>query len=81
VNNEKNVLNGYNLSEAKGLQRPVTHLISLNQSTREEKEQTMRLYVAKSRFFKKGDPFRICTDYEHECFYDRTRTLNLPKED
>lgn len=81
VNNEKNVLNGYNLSEAKGLQRPVTHLISLNQSTREEKEQTMRLYVAKSRFFKKGDSFRICTDYDHECFYDRTRTLNLPKED
>lgn len=81
VNNEKNVLNGYNLSEAKGLQRPVTHLISLNQSTREEKEQTMRLYVAKSRFFKKGDPFRICTDYEHECFYDRQRTLNLPKDD
>lgn len=81
VNNEKNVLNGYNLSEAKGLQRPVTHLISLNQSKREEKEQTMRLYVAKSRFFKKGDPFRICTDYDHEIFYDRTRTLNLPKED
>lgn len=81
VNNEKNVLNGYNLSEAKGLQRPVTHLISLNQSVREEKEQTMRLYVAKSRFFKKGDPFRICTDYEHEIFYDRQRTLNLPKDD
>src|SRR5574344_1860629 len=77
VNNEKNVLNGYNLSEAKGLQRPVTHLISLNQSSREEKEQTMRLNVAKSRFFKKGDAFRICTDYEHEQFYDRVRTMNL----
>ena len=78
VNNEKNVLNGYNLSEAKGLQRPCTHLISLNQSSREEKEQTMRIYVAKSRFFPKGQAFRICTDYAHECFYDRQRTLNLP---
>lgn len=77
VNDEKNVLNGYNLSEAKGLQRPLTHLITMNQSTREEKEQTMRLYVAKSRFFRKGEPFKICTDYDHEKFYDRVRTLNL----
>jgi len=81
VNNEKNVLNGYNTAECKGLQRPCTHLISLNQSDREAKEQTMRINVAKSRFFRKGEPFRICTDYEHECFFDRTRTLNLPKED
>lgn len=80
VNNEKNVLNGYNLSEAKGLQRPCTHLISLNQSVNEEKEHTMRLYVAKSRFFPKGSPFRICTDYEHEIFYDRGATLNLSKQ-
>lgn len=80
VNDEKFVLNGYNLSEAKGLQRPCTHLISLNQSRREDKENTMRIYVAKSRFFKKADPFRICTDYEHEQFYSRERTLNLPSE-
>lgn len=80
VDDEKFVLNGYNLSEAKGLQRPCTHIISLNQSRREDKENTMRLYVAKARFFKKADPFRICTDYEHERFYDRERTMNLPVE-
>ena len=33
---------------------PMTHLITLNQSDNEMKEDTMRLYVAKSRFFKKG---------------------------
>ena len=81
VDDEKFVLNGYNLSEAKGLQRPCTHIISLNQSRREDKEDTMRLYVAKSRFFKKADPFRICTDYQHERFYDRERTLNLPSDE
>lgn len=80
VDDEKFVLNGYNLSEAKGLQRPCTHIVSLNQSRREEKENTMRLYVAKSRFFKRAEPFRICTDYEHEQFYSRERTLNLPSE-
>lgn len=77
VNDEKFVLNGYNLSEAKGLQRPCTHIISLNQSRNEDRENTMRIYVAKSRFFKKSEPFKICTDFEHEVFYDRQATLNL----
>lgn len=79
INDEKNVLTAYNTSEAKGLSRPLTHLISLNQSSREEKENTMRLHVAKSRFFKKGEPFKIATDYEHEVYYDRERTMRLNK--
>lgn len=77
LNDEKNVLTAYNTSEAKGLCRPLTHLITLNQSNREEKENTMRLHVAKSRFFKKGEPFKIATDYEHERFYDNERTMRL----
>lgn len=76
---ESKVLTAYNTAEAKGLSRPLTHMISLNQSSREAKENTMRLHVAKSRFFKRGDPFRIATDYEHECFYDRVRTMNINK--
>jgi len=80
VNDEKNVLTAFNTSECKGLQRPCTHLISLNQSKREYREQTMRLYADKFRFCKKGEPFRIALDYEHEVFYDRVRTLNLPRE-
>lgn len=79
LNDEKNVLTAYNTSEAKGLCRPLTHLITLNQSSREEKENTMRIHVAKSRFFKKGDAFKIATDYEHERFYDSCRTLRLNK--
>lgn len=79
LNDEKNVLTEYNCAEAKGLSRPMTHLITLNQSSNEVRENTMRLYVAKSRFFKRGDPFRIATDYEHEQFYDRARTLNITK--
>lgn len=79
LNDEKNVLTAYNTSEAKGLCRPLTHLITLNQSSREEKENTMRIHVAKSRFFKKGEPFKIATDYEHERFYERERTMRLNK--
>lgn len=77
LNDENNVLTEYNCSEAKGLARPCTHLISLNQSANERREDTMRLHVAKSRFFKKGDTFKIATDYDNEIFYDAQRTLNL----
>lgn len=80
VNDEKNVLTAFNTSECKGLQRPCTHFISLNQSRNEYKEGTMRLYADKFRFCKKSDPFKIVTDYEHEIFYDKVRTLNLPPD-
>ena len=43
----------------------MTHLITLNQSINEMRENVMRLNVAKSRFFKKGDPFKIATDYDN----------------
>lgn len=80
LNDERNVLTEYNCSEAKGLARPCTHLISLNQSSAERKENVMRLHVAKSRFFKKGDTIKIATDYDNEVFYDGQRTLNLNRD-
>jgi len=77
LNDEKNVLTEFNCAEAKGLARPCTHLISLNQSSAERDEDMMRLHVAKSRFFKKGDTFKIATDFDNEVFYDAARTLGL----
>lgn len=74
---ENFVLTEYNCSEAKGLSWALTHLISLNQTAKERKERVMRLYCAKSRFFPKGEPFKIATDYEHEKFYSEERTLNM----
>ena len=79
LNDEKNVLTEYNTAEAKGLSRPLTHLITLNQSDRERKEHTMRIHVAKSRFFEKGETVKIATDFENEMFYDSVRTLNINK--
>lgn len=73
------MLTEYNTAEAKGLARPLTHLITLNQSSNERKEHVLRINVAKSRFFEKGDVFKIATDYRHERFYDRERTLNINK--
>lgn len=79
INDENNVLTAYNTSEAKGLARPLTHLITLNQSANERREHTMRIHLAKSRFFESGGTFRIATDYDNECFYDRIRTMNINK--
>lgn len=79
LNDEKNVLTEYNTAEAKGLARPMTHLITLNQSDNERREHTMRLNVAKSRFFEKPPFFKIATNYDNEQFYDRKRTLQLAK--
>jgi len=79
LNDEKNVLTEFNCSEAKGLARPCTHLISLNQSSNERAEDVMRLHIAKARFFKKGDTFRIATDYDNEIFFDAQRSMNLKK--
>ena len=80
LNNESNVLTEYNCSEAKGLARPCTHLISLNKSASERKENVMRLHIAKSRFFKKGATIKIATDYDNEVFYDSQRTDSLMSE-
>lgn len=79
LDDEKNVLTEYNCAEAKGLARPMDHLITLNRSRNEMKENTMRLYVAKSRWFVIADPIRIATNYDNEMFYDRERTMNLKK--
>lgn len=77
LNNDKNVLTKYNCSEAKGISRPLTHLITLNQTDTEFKEQTMRLYVDKSRWFAGRKAIKIATDYMNEIFYDRDRTLRI----
>lgn len=77
LNDEKNVLTEYNCSEAKGLSRPCTHLISLNQSSAERNEDVMRLHIAKARFFKKGDTIKIATNYDDEVFFDAQRSLTL----
>lgn len=77
TNDENFVLTEYNCSEAKGVTYPATHLFTLNQTMNEQKEKTMRINVAKSRFFARGSVFKIATDYEHERFYDATRSMNL----
>lgn len=79
LNDPKNVLTEYNAAEAKGIVRPLTWLISLNQTDDERNDNTMRYHIAKSRFTKKGQTWKIATDYDHEIFYDRQRTAMVQR--
>lgn len=69
LNDENFVMTEYNCAEAKGVSRALTHLLTLNQSSNEKKEQTMRINVAKARLFYMDEPvFRIDTDFDNEVF-------------
>ena len=83
LNDENFVLTEYNCSEAKGVVRALTHLITLNQSANEKREQSMRIHVAKARMFYMEEPtFRIDTDFDHEAFVlqDSMTQLQLTAE-
>ena len=80
LNDERNVLTEYNCSEAKGLARPCTHLVSLNQSSAERKENVMRLHVAKKPVLQERRHYQDCHRLDNEVFYDGQRTLNLNRE-
>jgi len=79
LNDPKNVLTEFNAAEAKGIVRPLTWLISLNQTADESSGDSMRLHVAKSRFTKKGGTFKIATDFDREIFYDKVRTIDIQR--
>lgn len=79
LNDESKHLTRAHLSESKGIVRPLTHLITLNQSEAEKQENRMRLFVDKSRFFKGSDggTIKIKTDYDNGQFYDSAGTLRF----
>lgn len=78
LNNEQNVLTRYHISESKGTVRPLTHLISLNQTDAEKEEKKMRIHIDKGRFWRVTKPtFSIKTDYDNGLFYDSAATLRL----
>ncbi|MEM6734455.1 MAG: DnaB-like helicase C-terminal domain-containing protein [Bacteroidota bacterium] len=69
------VLTRYNVSEAKGIIKPATWLITINRTREELEDEMARLFIDKSRYTKAGFSFDICTKYGHERFYDKKRTM------
>lgn len=82
LDNEEKVLTRYHISEGKGIIRPMTNFVTLNQSSAEKEENSMRLNVDKARFFDGSKcgvrgVIRIKCDYDKGMFYDSEATLRL----
>lgn len=82
ISDENFVLTRDNSSEAKGIIRPITIFLTMNQTPIEKEERSMRFYVDKARFFDNvacgnRGVVKIKTNYDKGMFYDREATLRL----
>lgn len=84
-NEERNdpefVLTRTNLSEDKGKIRPFDIFVTLNQTSDERSEETMRLNTDKLREYANGAPIHICNNFAYARFYDRKRTMEMDWEE
>lgn len=75
LNDPEFVQTRYNISEGKGLIKPFSYYITLNQTKDEREKKIMRLYMDKVRKYLGGQTVRVYTNYAHERFYNRQKTL------
>jgi len=75
LNNPKFVQTRYDVSEFKGVIRPFSYFITLNQTEDEYVNNLMRLHFDKVRRYKGGQTSKIYQNYDRERFYDRNRTI------
>lgn len=74
LNDPKFVMTRYNVSEFKGVIKPFSFFITLNQTEDEKEDNYMRLYIDKMRKYKGGQIVSIYQNYDRERFYDAPRT-------
>lgn len=76
VKDPKFVLTRHNVALAKNLPESFSYFMSLNQTPDEKKKGLARIYGDKFRFNENGQIIRFYTNFEHDRFYDRQKTLN-----
>lgn len=77
LNNPNFILTRHNVSEAKGIIKPLTMFVTINRTIDEIGEDKLRLFIDKSRFTRAGQTFELCSDYGADRFYDRKKTIEL----
>jgi replicative DNA helicase len=77
LNNPNFILTRHNVSEAKGIIKPLTMFITINRTIDEIGENRLRLFIDKSRFTRGGQTFEQATDYSADRFYDRKKTKEI----
>lgn len=75
LNNPKFVQTRYDISEFKGVIRPFSYFVTMNQTMDEKENKLMRLYMDKIRKYKGGQVVKIYQNYDRERFYDRGKTI------
>jgi hypothetical protein len=76
LNDPDFVMTRYHISEMKGVIKPMSYFITMNQTDDEKENNHMRLYLDKCRKYASSQTIPIFNNYDHERFYDRKRTLN-----
>ena len=71
----------HNVAGAKGLIDSFSYFYTWNVSSDEYKKGMGRLYADKMRDFMGGHLIRICTDFDHDRFYNRPETMKTWPED
>ena len=77
LNNENFYLTRHNVSEAKGIIKPLTMFLTINRTYDEIQGNRARVWLDKSRFTASSRMFTIATDYARDRFYDRKRTSEM----
>ena len=80
-NNSSWVMTRHNTSSAKGLVDSFSYFFTWNVSSDEYKQHQGRLFIDKMREYEAGQTVRMCTDYKHDRFYSRRKTLETWPED
>lgn len=75
LNNPNFVQTRYDVSEFKGVVRPFSYFVTLNQTEDEYANSIMRLFFDKVRKYRGGQIHKIYQKYDRERFYDRPRTM------
>lgn len=75
LNDPEFVMTRFNISEFKGVIKPFSYFITLNQTSDEYNANMMRLYTDKIRKHKGNHIITICQAYDFEKFYAHKKTL------
>lgn len=75
LNNPNFVMTRYDVSEFKGVIRPFSYFVTMNQTDDEKDNNLMRLHFDKVRKYKGGKTYKIYQRYDRERFYDRNKTI------
>lgn len=75
LNDPEFVQTRYHISEFKGVVKPFSYFVTMNQTSDEKDNGFMRLYMDKIRKYRAGQVVSIYQNYDKERFYNRGKTI------